>query len=198
MRTLEVIQEEVKSCIKCGLHATRTNTVFSRGNPTATLCIVGEAPGEEEDLQGAPFVGRSGKLLDEVLTEAGLDVSKDVYVANIIKCRPPGNRKPTEEETNSCMSYLEEQLEVVAPKVIVSLGATATSSLVLVENSMTKLRGKFYRRHYIDSTILVMPTWHPSYVLRNGSTGKVYDEFKADLIAAINKTKEQTDEQKPI
>ena len=195
MRTLDVIQEEVKSCTKCELHATRTNTVFSRGDPSATLCIVGEAPGQEEDEQGAPFVGRSGKLLDEVLTEVGLDVSKDIYVANIIKCRPPGNRKPTEEETNSCILYLEEQLEIVRPKVIVALGATAKSSLIMVENSMTKMRGKFYKRHYIDSTILVMPTWHPSYVLRNGSAGQVYDEFKADLIAAINKAKELSNEQ---
>ena len=195
MRTLNVIQEEVKSCTKCGLHATRTNTVFSRGNPTAALCVLGEAAGQEEDLQGLPFVGRSGKLLDQVLTEAGLDVAKDVYIANIVKCRPPNNRKPTEEETNSCMPYLEEQLEVVNPKVIVTLGATATSALVLVENSMTKLRGKFYRHHSITNTVLIMPTWHPSYVLRNGSAGKVYDEFKADLIAAINKAKELSNEQ---
>jgi len=195
MRNLDVIQEEVKSCTKCGLHVTRTNTVFSRGNPAASLCVLGEAPGQEEDEQGIPFVGRSGKLLDEVLTEVGLDVSKDIYVANIIKCQPPNNRKPTEEETNSCMPYLEEQLEVVNPKVIVTLGATATSALVLVENSMTKLRGKFYKHHTASKTTLIMPTWHPSYVLRNGSTGKIYEEFKADLIAAINKSKELQNEQ---
>lgn len=191
MRTLEVIQEEVKSCTKCGLHAGRTNTVFSRGNPAAALCIVGEAPGEEEDLQGAPFVGRSGKLLDEVLTEAGLDVTKDVYIANIIKCRPPGNRKPTDEEMYTCLDYLEEQLLVVSPKVIVALGNTAVSGLLPMDGGITKIHGKTFKR----GTIPVIPVYHPSYVLRNGSAGQVYEDFKADLITAINITKEKTDEQ---
>src|SRR5271166_1453154 len=122
MRTLDVLQEEVKSCTKCKLHATRTQTVFSRGNQQASLCVVGESPGEDEDLQGLPFVGKSGKLLDETLSDLGLDVTKDIYVCNIIKCRPPGNRKPSDEETNSCADYLEEQLKLLNPKVIIALG----------------------------------------------------------------------------
>jgi uracil-DNA glycosylase len=190
MRALEVIQDEVKSCTKCGLHATRTNTVFARGNPSATLCIVGEAPGEEEDTQGIPFVGRSGKLLDEILTEAGLDVAKDIYVCNIIKCRPPGNRRPSDEETNFCIDYLEEQLKVVNPKVIVALGNTAISGLLPLDGGITKIHGKFFKR----GAIYVVPVYHPSYVLRNGTAGQVYTDFKADLQTAIDKSRstEQT------
>lgn len=186
MRTLKVIQDEVKSCTKCGLHATRTNTVFSRGNPQASICIVGEAPGEDEDLQGLPFVGRSGKLLDETLTSLGIDPTKDVYVCNIVKCRPPGNRKPTEEEVNFCIDFLEEQLKLLGPKIIVALGNTAVSSLLPVDFGITKIHGKFFKRNDTQ----VMPAYHPSYVLRSGGKGPVFDDFKKDLESAINKAKE--------
>lgn len=187
MRTLDIIRDEVKSCTKCGLHATRKNTVFSRGNPTATLCIVGEAPGEDEDLQGLPFVGRSGKLLDETITKLGLDPAKDIYVCNIIKCRPPGNRRPEEEEVNSCIDYLEEQLKLLSPKVVVALGSTSINSLLPANTlGITKIRGKFFKYNKIP----LMPTYHPSYVLRNGGKGPVYDDFKKDLESAINKAKE--------
>lgn len=186
MRTLRILQSEVQFCIKCGLHATRTNTVFARGNPQAALCFVGEAPGEEEDLQGLPFVGRSGQLLDQTLTSLGLNVASDIYVCNIIKCRPPNNRRPSEEETNSCLDYLEEQLKLVAPKVIVALGSTAVNGLINTTYGITKIRGQFFKR----GKLLVLPTYHPSYVLRNGSTGPVFDSFKQDLQTACNKTKE--------
>lgn len=187
MRTLDVIQDEVKSCIKCGLHATRKNTVFSRGNPQAPICIVGEAPGEDEDNQGLPFVGRSGKLLDETITSLGLDPTKDIYVCNIIKCRPPGNRRPEEAEVNSCISYLEEQIQLVAPKVIVALGSTAVDSLLPANTfGITKIRGKLFK---FGKTALI-PTYHPSYVLRNGSKGPVYEDFKKDLATALDKSKE--------
>lgn len=186
MRTLQIIQDEVKSCTKCGLHATRTNTVFSRGNPQASLCFVGEAPGEDEDLQGRPFVGRSGKLLDETLSKLGINPETDIYVCNIIKCRPPNNRKPAEEEINFCIDFLEEQLKLVSPKVIVALGATAVNGLINTTFGITKIRGQFFKRR----NTLVMPVFHPSYVLRNGSTGPVFDAFKQDLESAINKTKE--------
>jgi len=193
MRTLEVIRDEVKSCTKCSLHASRTNTVFSRGNPEAALCFVGEAPGEDEDLQATPFVGRSGKLLDETITALGLDPAKDIYVCNIIKCRPPGNRRPEEAEVNACIEYLEQQLDLVNPPVIVSLGATATSELVITNLGITKIRGRFFKCRlpilYKRQTV-VMPTYHPSYVLRNGGKGPVYDDFKKDLESAINKSKE--------
>lgn len=190
MRTLDVIQDEVKSCTKCGLHATRTNTVFARGNPTAALCIVGEAPGEEEDTQGVPFVGRSGKLLDEVLSEAGLDVAKDIYVCNIIKCRPPGNRRPSDEEIDFCIDYLEDQLKAVKPKVIVALGNTAISGLLPLDGGITKIHGKFFKR----GTIYVVPVYHPSYVLRNGTGGQIYADFKADLRIAIDKSRDATEQ----
>jgi len=186
MLELKVLQDEVKSCTKCSLHSTRNNTVFSRGNPQATLCFVGEAPGEDEDLQGAPFVGRSGQLLDKTLAELQINVDRDIYVANIIKCRPPKNRRPTEEEINFCLDYLEEQLKLVAPKVIVALGSTAVNGLINTTYGITKIRGQFFKRR----TTLVMPTYHPSYVLRNGSKGPVFDAFKQDLQAAFNKSKE--------
>lgn len=187
LRTLDVIQGEVASCTKCELHATRKNTVFSRGNPQASICIVGEAPGEDEDNQGLPFVGRSGKLLDETITALGLDPSQDIYVCNIIKCRPPGNRRPTDDEVNSCINYLEEQIQVVSPKVIVALGSTSVNSLLPANTfGITKIRGKFFK----FGKVPLIPTYHPSYVLRNGSKGPVYEDFKKDLETAINKAKE--------
>lgn len=186
MRTLQIIQDEVKSCTKCGLHATRTNTVFSRGNPKAGLCFVGEAPGEDEDLQGIPFVGKSGKLLDETLTSIGLDPANDIYVCNIIKCRPPSNRKPAEEEVNFCIDFLEEQLKLINPKVIIALGNTAVGGLLPIDYGITKIHGKFYKR----GPAHVMPCYHPSYVLRNGGKGPVFDDFKKDLESAFSKSKE--------
>jgi uracil-DNA glycosylase len=162
-RPLPVIQAEVASCTKCGLHATRTNTVFSRGNPEAKLCFVGEAPGADEDAQGEPFVGRAGQLLDRMIVAMGLDPAKDVYVCNIIKCRPPGNRRPEPEEVATCIPYLHEQLAKVAPTVIVALGNTSVAALLGTKLGITKVRGswKLYR-----GKIPVMPTYHPSYLLR--------------------------------
>jgi len=188
---LSVLQDEVKSCIKCELHATRHNTVFSRGNDQASLCFVGEAPGEDEDLQGLPFVGRSGQLLDKILTELGLDVNNDIYVCNIVKCRPPNNRRPTDDEVNKCIDYLEGQLQVVNPKVIVALGNTAVSNLINTTYGITKIRGKFFKR----GKMWVMPTYHPSYLLRNNSpTSEPHVQFRADVNSAITKARETTNE----
>ena len=188
MRTLELLREEVKSCTKCELHATRRQTVFSRGNQQAALCLVGEAPGEDEDNAGIPFVGRSGKLLDETLASLGLNVEQDIYVCNIIKCRPPGNRRPSEVEINTCADYFDEQLKLVNPKVIVALGNTAISGLLPFDGGITKIHGKFFKR----GTAYVIPVYHPSYVLRNGSSGPIYQDFKDDLDSAISKVKELT------
>jgi uracil-DNA glycosylase family 4 len=162
-RSLQVIEEEVRGCRKCGLAATRTNTVFSRGNPESQLCFIGEAPGADEDAQGLPFVGRAGQLLDRMIAAMGLDPKKDVYICNIIKCRPPGNRRPEPNETEACIPYLHEQLDIVEPKVIVALGNTAVASLIGTKLGITKLRGqwKLYR-----GRIPIMPTYHPSYLLR--------------------------------
>jgi DNA polymerase len=162
-RTLPMLEAEVAACTKCELHATRTNTVFSRGNPASPLCFIGEAPGEDEDLQGKPFVGRAGQLLDRMISAMGMNPATDVYVCNIIKCRPPANRRPTPVETETCIQYLHDQLANVKPKVIVALGNTAVASLLGTKIGITKLRGewKLYR-----GTTLVMPTYHPSYLIR--------------------------------
>lgn len=165
-RALEVIREEVRGCQKCGLGATRTNTVFSRGNPDAKLVFVGEAPGADEDAQGLPFVGRAGQLLDRMIVAMGLDPEKDVYVCNIIKCRPPGNRRPEPAEIETCIPYLHEQLARVSPKVIVAMGNTAVGALLGTKIGITKVRGawKLYR-----GRVPVMPTYHPSYLIRPSS-----------------------------
>ena len=157
-RPLPVVLSEVSSCTKCALHETRTNTVFSRGNPEAKLCFVGEAPGADEDAQGIPFVGRAGQLLDKMIQAMGLDPEKDVYVCNIIKCRPPGNRRPEPDEVATCIPYLHEQLAQIDPKVIVALGNTSVGTLLGTKLGITKVRGswKLYR-----GKIPVMPTYHP-------------------------------------
>jgi len=159
---LPQLAAEVAGCTKCGLAKTRTQTVFARGNPQARLCFVGEAPGADEDEQGLPFVGRAGQLLDRMIGAMGLDPAKDVYVCNILKCRPPGNRRPEPEEMAACFPYLHEQLALVRPQVIVALGNTAVTALLDTKLGITKVRGqwKLYRG------VLVMPTYHPSYLLR--------------------------------
>ncbi len=162
-RPLSVVAAEAKGCTKCGLAATRTNVVFSRGNPAAKICFIGEAPGADEDEQGLPFVGRAGQLLDKMIRAMSLDPEKDVYVCNIIKCRPPGNRRPEPVEVETCIPYLHEQIAIVAPKVIVAMGNTAASALLGSTLGITKMRGqwKLYR-----GRVPVMPTYHPSYLLR--------------------------------
>ena len=162
---LPQLAAEVAGCTKCGLAATRTQTVFARGNPAANLCFVGEAPGADEDAQGLPFVGRAGQLLDRMIGAMGLSPEKDVYICNILKCRPPGNRRPEPEETATCIPYLHEQLALVHPRAIVAMGNTAVAALLDTKLGITKLRGqwKLYKGH-----TLVMPTYHPSYLLRPG------------------------------
>lgn len=171
------LADEIKSCTKCALHAERTQTVFARGNPQAELCFVGEGPGADEDAQGFPFVGKAGQLLDRMIAAMGFH-RDDVYVCNIVKCRPPGNRKPEPAEMATCVPYLREQLELVAPKVIVALGATAVEGLLGTSGGITRLRGqwKLYR------TIPTMPTFHPAYLLRNPPAKK---EVWADLQAVL-------------
>ena len=174
---LVALAEDVKSCTKCALYAARTQTVFARGNPAAELCFVGEGPGADEDAEGFPFVGKAGQLLDRMIAAMGYQ-RDDVYICNIVKCRPPNNRKPEPGEMSQCMPYLREQLELVSPKVIVALGATAVEGLLGVGGGITRLRGqwKLYR------TIPVMPTFHPAYLLR---TPEAKREVWADLQAVL-------------
>ena len=166
-RALDVVAAEVAVCMRCSLGSTRTHTVFARGNPAASLVFIGEAPGADEDASGIPFVGAAGKLLDKMIGAMGLDLEKDVYVCNIVKCRPPANRRPTPEETAACRPYFEEQLAVVQPRVIVALGNTAVATLLGTTLGITKLRGQW--KLYRGST-LVMPTYHPSFLLRASPT----------------------------
>ena len=158
---LRVIQEEVRGCRACKLAPTRTQTVFARGNPDARLCFIGEGPGADEDRTGLPFVGVAGQLLDRII--AAMRLTEDqVYIANIVKCRPPNNRVPYDEEMSACTPFLLRQLEVVKPEVIVALGKTAAGFLLEDKSTMTTMRGRW--RSW--KGVAVMPTWHPSYVLR--------------------------------
>lgn len=160
---LTVLADTVKGCTKCVLHAERTQTVFARGNGSSGLCFVGEGPGADEDAQGFPFVGAAGQLLDRMIAAMGI-ARDDVYVCNIVKCRPPKNRTPEPEEMNACMPYLVEQLGLIEPQVIVALGKTAVQGLFGTAEGITRIRGRW--RLY-QGRIAVMPTFHPAYLLRN-------------------------------
>ncbi len=177
---LAVLAERVAGCKACALHTSRKQTVFARGDPNAEICFVGEGPGAEEDAQGAPFVGAAGQLLDKMI--AGMGLARDaVYVANIVKCRPPQNRQPEPKEMASCLPYLAEQIELVRPAVIVALGGTALTGLFGPGEGITRARGSW--RLYRGS-IPVMPTFHPAYVLRQPTAGvksKVWSDLKQVL-----------------
>lgn len=161
--SLDELNAKVTECTQCELHQTRTQTVFSRGTGSSGLCFVGEGPGAEEDAQGAPFVGPAGQLLDKMIAAMGLD-RDEVYVCNIVKCRPPNNRRPTPVEMQTCSPFLERQLDLLNPQVIVALGGTAVAGLLGITDGITRVRGRF--RLY-QGRIAVMPTFHPAYLLRN-------------------------------
>jgi DNA polymerase len=179
-RRLAVVADRVAGCSRCGLGATRQKTVFARGNPESELCFIGEGPGAEEDAAGLPFVGPSGQLLDKMIAAMGYHPD-DVYVCNVVKCRPPNNRKPEPDEMASCLPYLVEQLDIVKPKVIVALGGTAAQGLIGAPVSITRIRGEWrlYR-----ASIPMMPTFHPAYLLRTPAAKR---EVWADLQAVLHK-----------
>ncbi len=160
--TLPLLEERVKDCTRCGLSATRRSVVFGEGNERARLLFVGEAPGEEEDLQGRPFVGRAGKLLDQMIQRIGLK-REQVFICNVLKCRPPNNRDPEPQEVQACKGYLFAQLALIKPRVICALGRHACNTLLDVDERITRIRGRFTD----FKGIKLLPTYHPSYLLRN-------------------------------
>ena len=156
------LKAEVSGCVQCGLHETRTQTVFGVGDEKAEWMLIGEAPGAEEDRLGDPFVGQAGKLLDNMLASIGLSRTKNVYIANVLKCRPPGNRNPAPEEVTKCSPYLLRQIELIGPKLIVAMGRFAAQTLLETGNSISSLRGRVHR--YAGVPLIV--TYHPAYLLR--------------------------------
>jgi DNA polymerase len=172
--TLEQVREELGDCTRCKLHAHRTQIVFGVGNPHASLVFVGEAPGADEDAQGEPFVGRAGQLLTKIIEAMGLH-RQDVYICNIIKCRPPSNRTPETEEIVACQPFLLQQLRVIAPKFICALGGPAAQTLLQTKEPISRLRGRFHDFHGIP----LLPTFHPAFLLRNPNEKKtVWEDMK--------------------
>jgi len=178
---LTKLNKDVESCHACALHTSRTRVVFGAGTPHTKIVFVGEAPGEEEDRQGLPFVGKAGALLTRIIDAMGL-TREGVYICNAIKCRPPNNRTPTDEEITICRGYLIQQIDIIKPQVIVALGAVSVRALFGSWERITKLRGKF-----IDyKGIKVMPTFHPSYLLREPSAKKLTWEDMKLVMKELN------------
>jgi uracil-DNA glycosylase family 4 len=163
--SLADLEAAIRGCLKCALGPGRLNFVFGEGDPRAGLMFIGEGPGRDEDLQGRPFVGKAGELLDKMIGAIGLS-RQEVYIANVVKCRPPDNRTPAPEEAAACLGYLRRQIELIQPRVIVTLGATPLRELVGLKEGITKVRGQWKRIEAGGRSIPVMPTFHPAYVLR--------------------------------
>ena len=164
-KTLDDVKKSLKECSLCRLSATRKNIVFGEGNPDARILFIGEGPGAVEDDTGRPFVGPAGQLLTDIIAKGMGLKREDVYIANIVKCRPPGNRNPLPDEVDSCIGYLKKQISLINPEVIITLGAVSTHNLLGITTPISKLRGNF--TDYMGIT--VMPTFHPSYLLQNPS-----------------------------
>lgn len=166
--TVDDLGAHCRQCQRCDLGASRINAVVSRGNPQAPIMVIGEGPGQNEDETGLPFVGRAGQLLEKILASVKLDTQKDIYICNIVKCRPPDNRVPTPDEVAACRPYLMEQLRLVSPKIILLTGATAVRGLTGDKRGITKIRGEWLTWE----GWLCMPILHPAYLLRNPSQEK--------------------------
>ena len=162
IETLEQLRDEIGDCRRCQLSEGRSNIVFGGGNPDADLVFVGEAPGRDEDIQGEPFVGKAGQLLTRIISAMGL-TREDVYICNVIKCRPPNNRNPLPPEIEMCEPFLQRQLNIIRPRVICALGSFASQTLLKSEVRISRLRGQFRDYHGVP----LMPTYHPSFLLRN-------------------------------
>jgi DNA polymerase len=169
--TLAQIRADLGDCHRCKLASTRKNIVFGEGNPHAALVFVGEGPGADEDEQGLPFVGRAGKLLNRMIQSIGMK-REEVYICNIVKCRPPGNRTPEKDEVEACSPFLYRQIEAIRPRLVCCLGAPAVRTVLGIKEGITKIRGRFYD---FGST-KALATVHPAYVLRNPREGKILRE----------------------
>lgn len=180
--TLTEVREELGECMRCPLHRGRTRIVFGVGNPHAELVFVGEAPGEEEDRQGEPFVGKAGQLLTKIIEAMGL-TRHTVYITNIVKCRPPGNRTPGPDEISSCNPFLTRQISVIQPRVICALGTVAAHTLLSTQEKISSLRGRFHSYHGIP----LMPTFHPAYLLRNPHEKRRVWEDMQKVMAVLKK-----------
>ncbi len=175
LHSLDEVKKKVAACTLCALHKTRTNTVFGVGNEKAQALFIGEAPGANEDLKGEPFVGRAGMLLNAMLKSIRLDRT-DIYIANILKCRPPNNRDPLPEEVKLCTPYLQKQIDLIQPKILIAVGRIAAQFLLNTTESMSKLRGNTYQ--YGPQKIPLLVTYHPAYLLRSPSEKrKAYSDF---------------------
>ena len=176
-------EQQVKRCTKCTLCEARTNTVFGQGDAAARIVFVGEAPGHDEDMQGLAFVGRAGQLLTRMIEAMGL-TRDEVFICNILKCRPPNNRDPASDEVSSCWPYLDEQLRIIKPEVIVALGKPATQTLLQTTEGIGRLRGRWHDYYPSGSPLVgkptpLMPTYHPAYLLRSpGEKGKAWNDLK--------------------
>ncbi|MEX2555507.1 MAG: uracil-DNA glycosylase [Actinomycetota bacterium] len=188
-RTLEEVKQEALTCTKCRLAAGRTQVVFGVGHPTANLMFIGEAPGFHEDKQGEPFVGAAGQLLTKLLSDIGLR-REDVYICNTLKCRPPGNRDPMPDEIESCKPWLKEQIDLIDPRVIATLGNFATQLLLGRKVGITKVRGQ---RFDWRGRVLI-PTFHPAAILRGGAAGLQMQQVEQDFLL-IRKILDETPEE---
>ena len=168
-KQLNIIKERCLTCNKCPLGATKTKSVFSAGVPNSKLVLIGEAPGYYEDQKGEPFVGKAGQLLDKILDCVGFSREKNIYICNTLKCRPPENRDPLPEEKSACREYLDAQLDILKPRIILLCGRIAATSFIDTNLGITKLRGKWFEGPYYSK---MMPIFHPSYLLRNDSKEK--------------------------
>lgn len=163
IESMEELKQQVCGCQNCSLHETRTNAVFGVGNPNAEVLLIGEGPGKNEDEQGVPFVGRSGQLLDKMLGYVGLSRKQNIYIANIVKCRPPENRDPSQAESDACIGYLRNQVYLIRPRIIVCLGRVAATRIISPTFKVTQEHGRFIERN----GTLLMGTFHPAALLRN-------------------------------
>lgn len=181
---LEELRAEIGDCQRCRLGESRIKLVFGVGNPNARIVFVGEGPGRDEDLKGEPFVGRAGQLLTDIITKGMKMRREDVYICNVVKCRPPENRNPAPDEIDACEGFLIRQLEIIKPQIIVALGTFAAKTLLKTELSISQLRGRFHDYHGIK----LMPTYHPAYLLRNPEKKKdTWEDIKM-VIAEVEKT----------